>query len=70
MKSRYNQAEEGTNESDREVLILSIDEWKKYMTKKNEASPCELWDKSKWNNIGIIGVPQGEQREKETENLF
>ena len=24
----------------------------------------------KWNNIHIIGVPEGEEREKGTENLF
>ena len=30
----------------------------------------ELWDNVKRNNIHIIGVPEGEEREKGTEKIF
>ena len=32
--------------------------------KRNEDSLRELWDKVKCNNIHIIGVPEGEERER------
>uniref|UniRef100_A0A8D1DS07 L1 transposable element RRM domain-containing protein n=2 Tax=Sus scrofa TaxID=9823 RepID=A0A8D1DS07_PIG len=35
-----------------------------------EESLRELWDNVKRTNICIIGVPEGEEREKGTENLF
>jgi len=38
--------------------------------KTNEASLRELWDNIKHTNIRIIGVPEGEEREKGTEKLF
>ena len=37
--------------------------------KINEESLRELWD-VKRTNIHIIGVPEGEEREKETEKIF
>ena len=38
--------------------------------KTNEESLRELWDNLKRTNIHIIGVPEGEEREKETEKIF
>ena len=38
--------------------------------KKNEDSIRDLWDNIKCTNIRIIGVPEGEEREKGMENLF
>ena len=38
--------------------------------KTNEGSLRELWDNIKHTNIHIIGVPEGEEREKGTENIF
>ena len=38
--------------------------------KKNEDSLRDLWDNIKHTNIHIIGVPKGDEREKEAENLF
>ena len=37
---------------------------------KNEDSLRDLWDSIKRNNIRIIGVPKGEEREQGIENLF
>ena len=36
----------------------------------NEDSLRDLWDNIKRNNIRIIGVPEGEEREKEPEKIF
>ena len=38
--------------------------------KRNEESLRELWNNVKCTNIRIIGVPEGEEREKETEKIF
>ena len=38
--------------------------------KRNEESLRELWDNVKRTNIHIVGVPEGEEREKETEKIF
>ena len=38
--------------------------------KRNEDSLRDLWDHIKCNNICIIGVPEGEEREKGPEKIF
>ena len=38
--------------------------------KRNEDSLRDLWDNIKRNNIHIIGVSEGEEREKGTEKIF
>ena len=38
--------------------------------KRNEDSLRDLWDNIKRNNIHIIGVPKGEEREKWPEKIF
>ena len=37
--------------------------------KRNEDSLRDLWDNSKHNNIHIIGVPEGEDKEKGPEKI-
>ena len=37
--------------------------------KRNEDSLRDLWDNIKHNNIHIIGVPEGEEREKGPEKI-
>ena len=37
---------------------------------KNEDSVSSLWENYKHTNICIIGVPEGEEKEQETGNLF
>ena len=37
---------------------------------KNEEQLRNLWDNFKHSNIRIIGVPEGEEEEQDTENLF
>ena len=38
--------------------------------KRNEGSQRDLWDNIKRNNIHIIGVPEGEEREKGPKKIF
>ena len=38
--------------------------------KRNEDSLRDLWDNTKPTNIRIIGVPEGEEREKGPEKIF
>ena len=38
--------------------------------KRNEDSLRDLWDNIKHTNIRIIGVPEGEEREKGPEKIF
>ena len=39
-------------------------------SKKNEDSVSSLWDNFKHSNVFIVGVPEGEEKEKEIGNLF
>ena len=38
--------------------------------KKHESNKRDLWDNIKWANLHIIGIPEGEEKEKEIENTF
>ena len=46
-----------------------IDAEQKKERKRNEDSIRDLWDNIECTNILIIGVPQGEERQKGTENI-
>ena len=43
---------------------------RKKESKKNEDSLSSLWDNFKRSNVHIIELPEGEEKEKETGNLF
>ena len=45
-------------------------EKRKKNEKKNEESLRELWDNVKHTNIHIIGMPEGEEREKGKSKIF
>ncbi len=65
--SRIQEAEEQTSEAeDRLVEITDLEQKREKRLKTNEESLRELWDNVKCSNIHIIGVPEGEEREKET----
>ena len=50
--------------------ITDAEQKREKRLKTNEESLRELWDNMKRNNIHIIGMPEGEEREKETEKIF
>ena len=55
---------------DRFVEIMDAEQKREKRLKRNEESLRELWDNIKHTNIHIIGVPEGEEREKGTEKYL
>ena len=45
------------------VEFTAMEQNKEKRMKRNEDSLRDLWDNIKCNNIHIIGVPEGEERE-------
>uniref|UniRef100_A0A8D0S463 L1 transposable element RRM domain-containing protein n=1 Tax=Sus scrofa TaxID=9823 RepID=A0A8D0S463_PIG len=69
--SRIQEAEERISKvEDRLVEIMDAEQKREKRLKRNEESLRELWDKVKRTNIRIIGVPEGEEKEKGTEKIF
>ena len=72
MNSRMNNAEERI--SDLEDRLMEITQSKQktesQMKKKNESNIRDLWDNIKQANLCIIGIPEGEEREKGIEDVF
>ena len=50
--------------------ITDVEQKREKRLETNEENLRELWDNVKCTNIRIIGVPEGEEREKETEKIF
>ena len=55
---------------DRLAEFTNAEQKREQRLKTNEESLRELWDNVKRTNIRIIGVSEGEEREKGTENIF
>ena len=65
INSRIPEAEERISDlGDRMVEFTAMEYNKEKRMKRNEDSLIDLWDNIKHNNIHIIGVPEGEEREK------
>ena len=52
------------------VEFTALEQTKEKRMKRNEDSLRDLWDNIKHNNIRIIGVPEGEEREKGPQKIF
>ena len=52
------------------VEITDMEQNKEKRMKRNEGSLRDLWHNIKCTNICIIGVPEGEEREKGPEKIF
>ena len=52
------------------VEIIDVKQNKEKIMKRNEDSLKDLWDNVKCTNLQIIGVPEGEEREKGPEKIF
>ena len=71
INSRITEAEERISDlEDRMVKFTAAEQNKEKRMKRNEDSLRDLWDNIKHNNIRIIGVPEGEEREKGPEKIF
>ena len=70
INSRTTEAEEQISDlEDRMVEFTAMEQNKEKRMKRNEDSLRDLWDNIKCNNIRIIGVPEGEEREKGPEKI-
>ena len=70
INSRITEAEERINDlEDRMVEFTAAEQKKEKRMKRNEDSLRDHWDNTKCN-ICIIGVPEGEEREKGPEKIF
>ena len=70
ISSRMTEAEEWISDlEDRMVEFTAVEQNKEKRKKTNEDSLRDLWDNIKRNNIHIIGVPEGEEREEGSEKI-
>ena len=71
INSRITEAEERISDlEDRMVEFTAAEQNKEKRMKRNEDSLRDLWDNIKHNNSHIIGVPEGEEREKGPKKIF
>ena len=71
INSRITEAEEWISDLEDTMLEFTVAEQnREKRMKRNEDSLRDLWDNIKCTNIRIIGVSEGEEREKGAESLF
>ena len=71
IKSKINETEELIRElEDRMVEIKAVEQNREKRTKTNEERLRDFWDYTKHSNMHIIGVPEGDMREKGPEKIF
>ena len=71
INSRITEAQERISDlEDRMVEFTAVEQTKEKRMKRNKDSLRDLWDNIKCNNVRIIGVPEGEEREKGPEKIF
>ena len=71
INSRISEAEEQISKlEDKMVVITSEEQNKVKRMKRTEDHLRVLWDKSKHTNIGIIGIPEDEEKNKGYEKNF
>ena len=71
INSRITEAEEWiTDQEDRMEEFTAVEENREKTVKRNEDSLRDLWGNIKCNNIHIIGVPEGEERERKDQRKY
>ena len=71
INSSITEAEEWISDlEDRMVELTAMEQNKEKRMKRNEDSVRDLWDNIKHTNIRIIGLSEGEEREKGPEKIF
>ena len=71
INSRITEAEEQISDlEDRMVEFTAAEQNEEKRMKRNEDRLRDLWDNIKCTNILIIGVPEGEEREKRPKKIF
>ena len=71
INSRITEAEEWISDMENRIVgFTAAEQTKEKRMKRNEDSLRDLWDNIKCNSTCIIGVPEGEEREKAPEKTF
>ena len=71
LKSRMNNADEGISDLEYRIMeITQSGQQTENQMKKHESNIRDLWDNIKRANLCIIGIPEGEEKEKGIENIF
>ena len=71
INGRITEAEQQISDlEDRIVEFTAKEHNKEKRIKRNEDSLRDIWDNIKCNNIHVIGVPEGEEREKRPEKIL
>ena len=71
INSRKTEEEEWISDLEDRMVEFTAVVWnKEKRMKRNEDSQRDLWDNIKCNNIHIIRVPEGEEREKGPQKIF
>ena len=65
-----NTEEQISDLEDRIMEITQSGQQTENQMKKYESNIRDLWDKIKWANLCIIGIPERREKEKGTENIF
>ena len=70
INSKINGAEQISDLGNRLMEITAVEQNKENRMTRNEVSLRNLWDNIKCINIHIIGVPEGEERERRLKEIF
>ena len=71
LKGRMNNAEEQISDlKDKIMEINQSGQLTENQMKKHESNIRDLWNNIKQANLCIIGIPEGEDKEKGIENIF
>ena len=71
INSRINGADDRISDlEDKMVEFTAVEQNKEKRMKRNKDSLRDVWDNIKHNKIYIIGVPEGEEREKGTKKIL
>uniref|UniRef100_A0A8D0RQU5 L1 transposable element RRM domain-containing protein n=1 Tax=Sus scrofa TaxID=9823 RepID=A0A8D0RQU5_PIG len=70
-KSRMNDAEEQISDSEDRIMEMTHSgQQTENQMKKHESNIRDLWENTKQANLHIMGIPEGEEKEKGIENIF
>ena len=71
LNSRMDNAEEGISDLEGRIMeITQSGQQIEIQMKKHESNIRDTWGNIKWANLGIVGIPEGNEKEKGIQNIF